>query len=83
MSNPPTTSTTTTTTALLDECNPSPCFFPQSCIDPNTSISSTGDYVCTCPDGTDKVGGSLAVCGMPEHCLTLPPHFPLTTTLFV
>eukprot|EP01064_Diplonema_japonicum_P012268 TRINITY_DN19732_c1_g1_i1.p1 TRINITY_DN19732_c1_g1~~TRINITY_DN19732_c1_g1_i1.p1 ORF type:complete len:698 (+),score=192.69 TRINITY_DN19732_c1_g1_i1:133-2226(+) len=54
-------------TAVLDECNPSPCFAGQTCNDPNTTLGSVQDYVCSCPNGgPSQVGGSPAICEYDE-----------------
>ena len=48
-----------------DECSPSPCYAPQTCVDLNTSALMLGDYICTCPNGGPRwQGRSMITCGM-------------------
>eukprot|EP01064_Diplonema_japonicum_P034785 TRINITY_DN733_c0_g1_i16.p1 TRINITY_DN733_c0_g1~~TRINITY_DN733_c0_g1_i16.p1 ORF type:complete len:206 (+),score=38.96 TRINITY_DN733_c0_g1_i16:81-698(+) len=59
-------------TCTKDECTTTPCGTGQTCNDPNTSPSSTGDYTCTCTNGVVTTGGS-ATCTNDECTATPAP----------
>ena len=55
----------------IDECVSMPCGATQSCNDPNTTTTSTSDFICSCVSpafGTDSVG-STATCTTPQVLL--------------
>eukprot|EP01065_Artemidia_motanka_P033395 TRINITY_DN4038_c0_g4_i1.p1 TRINITY_DN4038_c0_g4~~TRINITY_DN4038_c0_g4_i1.p1 ORF type:complete len:1329 (+),score=229.17 TRINITY_DN4038_c0_g4_i1:46-4032(+) len=53
--------------SYTDECSASPCGSAQTCIDQNSSTTSTGDYVCTCTNRLGQnIGAAVESCSAPS-----------------